>query len=349
MAKRKKKLNSRRKLSDEIPLPNTSRWRPRKKVADSLESAFSKRCIATEKLIQLRAEIEKQMNIDNFDSGVGLEDIIRNEFRAILPNRYSITSGVINDPNGLTAGDFDLVIFNDLWFPQIKAGATMESRRVHFPVDGVYAIGEIKQTLDFKTLDAAMKKLVICHRLKRRKTYAYRVTENREGSTCLHGLTNPLYSFILATDLREGIELDEIVERFFFINKSLKRLEVVRALCVLGRGTVTWSYYDSKMERNRDALFMLEDLYEPIFPSYFRKPGLESAIYPLIVNLMLHLYHSVLAPEDITAMYGSKENLKYVHPKTSDIVHEPDKEWLESLKISCNENHNKIRKLRDTS
>src|SRR5205085_7715913 len=119
---------------------------------------------------------------------------------------YSISAGVINDRNGKTAGDFDVILFNELWFPKVKVGATFQSRRAHYPIDGVYAVCEVKQTLDFKTLDDAMKKLVTCHRLNRPQTYAKRLTENRESVSCIHGLTNPLYSFILATDLRGDIE-----------------------------------------------------------------------------------------------------------------------------------------------
>lgn len=347
MAKRVKK--KRKKSSDskhEPPLPDTTKWQPRKQASETLESAFAKRCLAAEKLIRLKGKLEKQMNIDNYDSGMGLEDIVRNELRAILPTRYTVTSGVINEPQGRTAGDFDVIIFNELWFPQIKAGATPQSRRVHFPIDGVYAIGEIKQTLDLKTLDGAMEKLVSCHRLKRRRTCAYRVVENREGSPCVHGLTNPLYSFILATDLRDGVTLDEVVERFFYINQDLKRLEVVRALCVLGHGAVIWGFLDPETGEGREALFMLEDLYEPIFPAYTKVLDADSAaLYPFIVNLMLHLYHSILAPEDVAALYGSSKGLNRMRPKSADVVHPPDKEWLDALSVKCNEDHEKVLEL----
>jgi hypothetical protein len=319
------------------PLPDTTKWQPRDSKTDTLKSAFLSRCIAAEMLIRTKAQFEKAMNIDNFDSGPGVEDIIREEIRQLIPTRYSVRAGVINDRNGKTAGDFDSVIFNEQWFPAVKAGAARESRRVHLPIDGVYAVCEIKQSLDFNILDAAMEKLVMCHRLHRPQTYAYRLTENRESSPCSHGLTNPLYSMIIATDLREGVTLDRVVERFYDINTTLDRLEVVRALCVLGHGTVTWGYRYNDTEI-RPARFMLEDLYEPVCPVYHKMPDSPSALYALMVDLSLHLYHSILAPEDIVAHYGPTQ-FKNMVPTSPEISLNPDEKWLLSLGTICQGDH----------
>ena len=114
-------------------LPDTTQWQPRMSASDTLKSAFLKRCLGIETLIRLRSQFEREMNIDNFDSGPGVEDIIRGELNLLLPTRYSVRAGVINDRKGHTGGDFDVIIFSDLWFPVVKAGATPESRRVHLP------------------------------------------------------------------------------------------------------------------------------------------------------------------------------------------------------------------------
>ncbi|MBX2991869.1 MAG: hypothetical protein KF749_11975 [Bacteroidetes bacterium] len=264
------------------------------------------------------------MNIDDYDSRLGVEDILRDELGKILPARYSVKAGVVNDRSGNTAGDIDIVVFNDIWFPSLKAGATSQSRRVHLPIDGVYAVCEVKQTIDFKVLDEAMKKLVMCHRLQRPMTHAQRLVENREVSHCVHGLSNPLYSAIIATNLKAGIDINEMVDRFFLINKTLKRLEVVRAFCVLGHGTVTWAFKDEKNEI-RPALFMMEDLLQPIFPAFHRIPQTESPLYALVSDLMLHLYHSVLAPEDIAPSYGPVSPTISV-PMSNKTILAPDNE-----------------------
>lgn len=306
-------------------LPNPDEWQPRDSATETLQNAFLKRCLAVEQLIRLRVQAEKEMNIDNFDSGIGAEDIIREELERILPSRYQVGRGILIDRQGKTGGDYDVVVFNQLWFPQIKAAATDLSKRSYYPIEGVYAVGEIKQTLDYSTLDAALKKLVIAHRLHRPATFAKRLVENRESSSCNHGLSNPLYSFVLALNMAEGASFEELINRFYDINKQLKRLEVVRALCVLGRGTVVWGYKDMERGEIRSALFMLEDLYKPLIPSYFHVEDVQSTLSVMIGNLMLHLFHSVLAPEDIAALYGtSNRNVKA--PLSDEIALQPDQE-----------------------
>ncbi|WP_264776792.1 DUF6602 domain-containing protein [Deinococcus aetherius] len=280
---------------------------------------------------------EKEMAIDNFDSGPGVEDILREAIGDILPVRYSVRSGVINDSLGRTAGDFDVLVFNSNWFPIIKGGATKTSRRYHYPVEGVYAVIEVKQSLGFEELDAAMEKLVVCHRLHRPSTLAYRMTENREGSDCNHGLTNPLYSAIVASDLKDGVNFEDLIERFYHINKTLKRLEVVRALCVLGHGTITWGVR-SQLSEIRPALFMLDDLYQPIVPAYHSPRHSKSSLYSFMSDLLLHLYHSILAPEDVAPSYGVS-NQSISAPSSEEIRLDPDEEWLERLKVICKKEH----------
>lgn len=348
MAKRKRlrqreiystEINLDKDMSISFPdLPDTSSWQPRDDKRETLREAFLKRCIGLEKKIHLQIQIEKEMNLDNYDSGPGVEDILREEFRNLLPNRYSIRSGVINDRNGKTAGDCDIIIFNDFWFPAIKAGATTESRRFHFPIEGVYAVCEVKQSIDYQILDKAMEKLVVCHRLQRPQTNANRLVENYDLDGCFHGLKNPLYSAIIATSLKEGVDIDRLVERFFDINKTLKRHEVVRSLCVFGHGAVTWQFIDLDGD-TRPALFMRDDIFTHIFPAYHKVPKTPSALYSFLSDLFLHLYRSVLAAEDIAIAYGPKE-FTTMRPTSPKIVLEPDDEWIEKLNWTRDENGN---------
>jgi hypothetical protein len=321
-------------------LPNANKWQPRAAATETLQEAFLKRCLAVENLIRLRVQAEQEMNIDNFDSGLGVEDVIRDEMRKILPARYAIEHGVLIDRNGKTGGDYDLLIFNESWFPRIKAGATESSRRSYYPIEGTYAVGEIKQTLNYSTFDAALQKLIVAHRLHRPPTLANRLVENRESVSCSHGLSNPLYSFILAVQLAKGLTFEELINRFYDVNKQVKRLEVVRALCVLGHGTVVWGFNDRERGGITPALFMLDDLYEPIVPAYFSAEDVGSALFALIANLMLHLYHCVLAPEDIAVLYGpSARDIKA--PKSEEVALQPDPERIRSLSIICNDKHSR--------
>jgi hypothetical protein len=305
--------------NDPPPLPDVSQWQPRTIAAESLSTAFMKRCLASEERILLRSRHERDMAIDNYDSGPGVEDIVREELAQLLPSRYATKSGVLNDSFGQTGGDYDIVIFNAQWVPEIKAGATGSSRRIHLPIEGVYAVGEVKQTLTYKSLDEALEKLVVAHRLYRPPTSATRIVENRELNSCRHGLTNPLYSFIVTTRLGDGLSFDEVVRRFVEINRGLRRLEVVRALCVLGIGTIHWVFRD-EAGGIQPALFMGEDLQEVLQIGFESAEAQGSAFYSLARNLLLHLFHSVLAPEDVAAKYGaSSENIKVASKE--DLTH----------------------------
>ena len=179
-------------------LPNVDNWRPRRQEATNLPAAFSQRCaLGEEQLTRLLAH-ERAMVVDNFDSGVPFEAAVREELSRLIPRRYTTTTAVLVDRDGFTSGKCDLVVFNGLWFTAVNAPTLAEPARLLIPVEGVYAVGEIKQRLSRRTLDGAMEKLTTCQRLYRPPTYANRLVENREPDSCTHGLTNPLFTFILA-------------------------------------------------------------------------------------------------------------------------------------------------------
>jgi hypothetical protein len=235
-----------------------------------------------------------------------------------------------------------LVVFNDFWFPVIKPASGDSTRHLILPIEGSYAIGEVKQSLDEKTLDEAMEKLVKCHRLERPQTFAHRLVENREHCNCVHGLSNPLYSFILALDTKPSITFESLINRFFDICAKLNRLHVIRALCVLGHGTVVWGFDDPDDPLKQDiapARFMVSDLFEPIYPVFFRSADSVPALYSLMSNLLMHLYDCVLAPEDFATSYGP------LRPPTSAPSDRrrhslpPEKEWLDRLNEPCSVRH----------
>jgi hypothetical protein len=254
-------------MSSDPPIPDASKWVPRD-ASESLSSIFASECNGAEERLLQGLRREKSVAIDNFDSGLPFEGLVRDELRLLLPQRYSVTSGLVLDRQGKTGGKCDTIIFNDLWFSPVKSPASKESGTTYVPIEGVYAVGEIKQTLSASVLDAAMEKLVKFHRLHRPRTFAHRLVENRESDFCPHGLTNPLFSFILAGGVASGDSLLYLIERFLEISKQLKRLDLVRALCVLGEGTMTWVFRDPSRDGEvRPALFIKEDLFHPIFPA----------------------------------------------------------------------------------
>lgn len=317
------------------PIPDTSGWKPRD-ASKTLASVFAEECQASQEKLLAYLRHEKRTAVDNFDSGLPFESMVRKELARLMPRRYSVTSGYLMDSNGRTAGHCDFLAFNETWFSPVKSSE--EKNREYLPVEGAYAVGEIKQTISLSTLDEALEKLVKCHRLSRPRTYAHRIVENRESCDCPHGLTNPLFSFVLAGGIAASETMQQLIERFFDISKQLKRLEVVRALCVLGEGTVVWSFRDSlSHDEMKPALFVEGDLFHPIFPT-FSPASHRSPLLFFIQMLLLSLFHVVLGPEDWATAYGF-DGSGIKAPASPDIALPVEREWLDLTESPCKRVH----------
>jgi len=316
-----------------LTLPDVSKWQPRKDTLADIEQSYRRRCEFVERRLRIRVAEEREANIDNFDSGVGVEEIFRDELEQLLPKRYQVTTGIVSDRHGYTAGHCDAVIFNEMWFPAIKAGATPQSRRRHIPIEGVYGVIEVKQSLSVKTLDEAMEKLVTCHRLHRPPTPKDRITENREAGSCLHAMSNPLYSCIFAVELGKRSDFQGLIKRFVELNRMLKRVEMIRALVVLGQGAAFWGYIDSG--EVRPARFTHEDLYSPIRPIYMPASRSNDTFYHFARDLSARIFDAVLGAEDIAAAYGDRERREQIKAASVEWEIPPDEELLNFLNTPC--------------
>ena len=284
-------------------LPDVSSWQPQSNNNDTLENALEITCQLAQNRITSRSQAEACFNIFNYDSGFGVEDIVREELANLLPQRYSVEPGVVNDRCGNTAGDCDLILRDRIWSPAIKLGATGTSRRFHFPIEGVYAVAEIKQTLEFGALDAAMKKLVTVSRLERPDNPYGHITENqhipmfdRPGA-----ILNPLHTSVFATGLPADITFVEMVRRFGAVNAKLTRHDMVKMLCVLDHGTAWYSVaggapYNATYMTDRDQTLVLQ--------VNDREP--QNAFYRFYVELQSHLTRSVLGLANMSAEYGNR-------------------------------------------
>ena len=285
-------------------IPDVSQWRPDTDPKENLGSGLLLTCQAAQSRIVSEATIERQFNINNFDSGLGVEGIVRQEFAKLLPDRYSVDVGVVNDTIGRTAGEHDVLIRDAKWAPVVKLGATPASRRFHFPIESVYASVEVKQTLGFQQLDAAMSKVVQLSRLHRPQNPYGHITENqhitdfdREGF-----ILNPLHTTVLGVRIEEGVEFRDLAKRFGAINSTLDRDEMVTELCVLGSGVAMYMAKDEDSNR-REATFMTDRQQELEMAIYDSEP--DKAFYVLLVHILGHLTRSVLAAYAISHKYGS--------------------------------------------
>ena len=293
-------------------LPDVSDWTPRAHRSNSLGQGLMMSCHAAQARIISQAEVEIGFNIDSYDSGLGIEDLVREELVKFLPDRYSIDAGVVNDRDGLTAGDFDILIRNGAWAPVTKLGATSSSRRFHYPVESLYSALEVKQTLGIGQLDDAMKKLVMAGRLNRPVNPYGHITENqhlidfdREGN-----VLNPLHTAVFGVRLAPRVEFQDLALRFGEINALLNRDEMVTTLCVLGHGIAEYyvktgerTYIDADFMRDRQkAICLTIDVNEP-----------EGVFYKFYSALFAHLNRSVLGLQHIVRDYGESRRKFVVH------------------------------------
>ena len=285
-------------------LPDVGKWQPQSEKSKTLSAGLEMTCLAVQSRIINEVNIEERFSINNYDAGPGLEDIVRQELSKLLPERYSVDAGVVNDKDGKTAGDCDVLITNRIWAPVVKLGATSGSRRVHFPIEGIYSVVEVKRTLGFEELDEAMRKLVTVSRLTRPKQSYGHITENqhiqnfdKEGY-----ILNPLWTTALATKLKKGVAFRDVARRFGQINARLKRDEMVKNLYVLGHGAAWYSPADGS---SGDATFMW-DRHESIQLKFAdQKP--ENIFHVFFVQLVGHLTRSILKVDELHKSYGSKE------------------------------------------
>ncbi len=285
-------------------IPDVSQWRPDTDPKENLASGLLLTCQAAQSRIVSEAAIERQFNINNFDSGLGVEDIVRQEFAKLLPDRYSVDVGVVNDTMGGTAGENDVLIRDAKWAPVVKLGATPASRRFHFPIESIYASIEVKQTLGFQQLDDAMAKLVRISRLHRPQNPYGHITENqhiqdfdKEGF-----VLNPLHTTVFGVGIHRDVSFRELAMRFGAINASLERDEMVNELCILGSGVAMYMTKDAQASY-REATFMQDRQESLVMAIYDDEP--DSAFYLLFVHVLGHLTRSVLAVHDIHRRYGS--------------------------------------------
>lgn len=290
--------------------PTTDAWFPKPLPRDALKQAFYERCLGAEQLLLLRAALERRMNIQNFDSGPGFEDLVRDELSRILPDRYSVHPGVVSNSDGLSAGECDVVLYNSTWFSAIKAGATEASRRWHYPVEGVYGVLEVKQSLTDDVLEKGLQKLVQFSRLEGRNPPSRtRFVENR--SSLMPDEPVRPYTALVAGGLGEKQDLEELAHRFIAINGQLPREHIVNALAVLGQGFICWGFQDEDDDRPQVAVHSNIDDHLSLFPLFVRAEGEDdtrfSAFYELVTNMMGHLTSTVLLAAGMGALYGAPQ------------------------------------------
>jgi len=240
-----------------------------------------------------------------------------------------VCAGTVIDSLGKTAGDCDVILRNPFWFPIAKPPVVQGVRRKFYPVESIYSILEVKQTLTESALDDAMKKLVMAKRLLRPVVSADYLSENRRsGITNLPYPANPLQVGIIATKRSDGFSEDEMVKRFIRINQQLKRREMCSFLTIIGDCTYAWAYPDS--EGLSTATFLGDDLRSELRLTRFPAEDNQTPFFFTVSFLLHHIATTILSPESIEVAYGIAPNTVTAIRDPRLVINAPDDEFTDA-------------------
>lgn len=119
--------------------------------------------------VAAQAVLERQLELSMISishggvKGAVNEKHVIDTFRTYLPNRYQVRSAVVLDSNGKTSDQIDVVVFDEQYTP------TMLDQQDHqfVPAEAVYAVFEIKPSINRKNLLYAAEKAQSVRGLRR--------------------------------------------------------------------------------------------------------------------------------------------------------------------------------------
>lgn len=114
---------------------------------------------------KLLADLKECLDIDHpTGKGDSSEESWRQFLSSILPNKYKITKGYVIDSEGNESEQMDIIIYDALYSPLIM---TTKANEMYIPSEAVYAVAEVKQTINKAYLEYAHNKIESVKRLYR--------------------------------------------------------------------------------------------------------------------------------------------------------------------------------------
>ncbi|EKO3865884.1 hypothetical protein JFR02_005074 [Vibrio harveyi] len=112
----------------------------------------------------IEAEVSSINNLFHHQGvkGQGNENILENLLRKFLPKKYAVGTGVVIDQEGRQSKQCDIVIYDAFNYPEIFSQTEIN----FFPIDFVYAVIEIKTTLDQQKMNEAIENIRSVRSLK---------------------------------------------------------------------------------------------------------------------------------------------------------------------------------------
>lgn len=185
-------------------------------------------------------DIAKKLKIDfdgvtrqiehNGVKGSAREDLLKDYLRNLLPNKYSISSGIIIDFNQNQSKQQDFIIHDAFNCPSFFK---TDSNTI-LPIESVYATIEIKSTLNYDTLKQSVENIESVRKLHK--------LPNRNIISNDYNEQYPLgFVFAYSSDY----SLEQIQKKLFELNKSVDGRHQISIVCVLDKGLIFNVYKDN--------------------------------------------------------------------------------------------------------
>lgn len=178
-------------------------------------------------------DIAKKLKIDfdgitkqiehNGVKGSAREDLLKDYLKKLLPEKYSISSGIIIDNNMQQSKQQDFIIHDAFNCPSFFK---TESNSI-LPIESVYATIEIKSTLDYSTLEQSVKNVQSVRNLNK--------LPNRN---ILRNSYDDFYPLGFVFAYSSNYSLEQIQKRLFELNKSINAKHQISIICILDKGLI---------------------------------------------------------------------------------------------------------------
>lgn len=178
-------------------------------------------------------DIAKKLKIDfdgitkqiehNGVKGSAREDLLKDYLKKLLPEKYSIASGIIIDNDQNQSKQQDFIIHDALNCPSFFKTETNSI----LPIESVYATIEIKSTLNYVTLEQSVKNIESVRKLNK--------LPNRNIISNMYNEVYPL-GFVFAYS--SECSLEQIQKKLFELNKDINGKHQISIICVLDKGLI---------------------------------------------------------------------------------------------------------------
>ena len=191
--------------------------------------------------------------------GDAMEQPVRDQMEQILPRGIAVGQGFVIDSEGGTSQQTDVILYERDICPRFSVNNTPET--TYYPCEGVIAVGEVKSTLDRRTLRDSFEKIASVKKLQRRAVHEFMprptsgkpmvqqrsygslqtpsiidITEKKESDT-----TDQIFGFVLGGELR--VSQETFVNAFSELAQETGDQLSPNMVVILNGGLLTWGSF----------------------------------------------------------------------------------------------------------